>query len=254
MQLDAVGIVAAAVFGLIIGSFLNVVIARLPARRSLLRPASACPGCGVAVGWRDNIPLLSFVMLRGRCRACTMPISWRYPVIEVTTAVLWVAAYTIFGISPHLAVAVVFLSTLVVITAIDLEHQIIPDLITLPGIAAGVVATLATGRITWAESLIGIAVGGGLFFAIILVSGGGMGGGDMKLGAMFGAFLGWKVTLLAIFVAVLLGGTLALGLLVTGRMRRKDPIPFGPFLAAGGAIGLLWGERIVQWYVTGFVS
>jgi leader peptidase (prepilin peptidase)/N-methyltransferase len=151
-------------------------------------------------------------------------------------------------------VAIVFLSTLVVITAIDLEHQIIPDVITLPGIAAGVVANLATARVAWVESLIGIAVGGGLFFSIIVVSGGGMGGGDMKLGAMFGAFLGWKVTLLAIFVGVLLGGTVAVALLVTGHMRRKDPIPFGPFLAVGGALGLLWGERVVEWYVRGFIS
>ena len=254
MQVDAVGIVAAAVFGLIVGSFLNVVIARLPARRSLWRPASACPGCGVAIAWRDNIPVLSFVMLRGRCRECAIAISWRYPAAELVTALLWGAAYTIFGVSQQLVVAIVFLSTLVVITAIDLEHQIIPDLITLPGIAAGVVANLATRQVAWLESLIGIVIGGGLFFIVILASGGGMGGGDMKLGAMFGAFLGWKVTLLAIFVAVLLGGTLALILLVSGRMRRKDPIPFGPFLAVGGAIGLLWGERIVRWYVSGFAG
>ena len=243
-----------AVFGLIVGSFLNVVAARLPAHRSVLRPASACPGCGAPIKWRDNIPVLSFLMLRGRCRACGMAISWRYPATEVATAILWVVAYRIFGPSPHLAVAIVFLSTLVVITAIDLEHQIIPDVITLPGIVGGLVVNLATARVLWVESLLGVAVGGGLFFLIILISGGGMGGGDMKLGAMFGAFLGWKVTLLAIFVAVLIGGTLALALLLTGQMRRKDPLPFGPFLALGGAVGLLWGDRIVQWYVRGFIA
>ena len=172
----------------------------------------------------------------------------------MATAILWAVAYGVFGLSLHLAVAIVFLSTLVAITAIDLEHQIIPDVITLPGIAAGIVANLATGRVVWSESLIGVALGGGLFFSIILISGGGMGGGDMKLAAMFGAFLGWKVTLLSLFVGVLLGGLLALALLVTGQMRRKDPIPFGPFLAFGGAIGLLWGAQIVEWYVRGFIN
>lgn len=245
-------VLAVGLFGLCIGSFLNVVVARLPERRSLWTPESACPGCGAAIAWHDNVPVLSFVALRGRCRACGTAIAWRYPVVELTTAALWVIADLRYGLSVDLAIALLFLSALVAITAIDLERRIIPDLITLPGLLAGFVANLATGRVSWSDSLIGIAFGGGLFLAIILVSGGGMGGGDMKLGAMFGAFLGWKVTLLAIFIAVVLGGALAVALLASGRMRRKDPIPFGPFLAPGGAIGLLWGERIVQWYVSGF--
>ena len=219
---EAVILVTVGVFGLVIGSFLNVVIVRLPAHRSLWRPGSACPGCGTAITWRDNIPVVSFVLLRGRCRACAMKISWRYPLTELATAVLWMIAYAVFGFSSRFPVAIVFLSALVVITVIDLTHQIIPDVITLPGILAGFLANLATGWVSLAESLIGIAVGGGLF--------------------------------LAIFVAVLLGGTLAVGLLVTRRMRRKDPIPFGPFLALGGAVGLLWGDRIVQWYVSGFIQ
>jgi leader peptidase (prepilin peptidase)/N-methyltransferase len=126
--------------------------------------------------------------------------------------------------------------------------------ITLPGIVAGVLANLVTGRVTWLDSLIGIVTGGGVFLVIILASGGGMGGGDMKLGAMLGAFLGWKVALAAIFIAVVVGGALAIVLMATGIRGRKDPIPFGPFLAAGGTIGLLWGEPIVRWYLGGFLG
>ena len=240
--------------GLAIGSFLNVVIARLPERRSLWGPRSACPGCGAAIAWRDNVPLLSFVALRGRCRACAMRISWRYPVVEALTAALFLLAFRVFGPTVDLVVAVVLLGALVAITAIDLQHQIIPDVITLPGIVAGFLANLAGGRVSWLDSLIGVLLGGGVFLVIILVSGGGMGGGDMKLGAMLGAFLGWKVVLVALFVAVVLGGALAIALLTTGMRRRKDAIPFGPFLALGGVIGLFWGERLARWYVSGFAG
>jgi leader peptidase (prepilin peptidase)/N-methyltransferase len=247
-------IAAFVVAGLVIGSFLNVVIARLPERRSLWGPRSACPGCGALIAWHDNLPVLSFLALRGRCRACDMSIAWRYPIVEAVTAVLFAGAYVRFGLTPALGHALLLLTLLVAITAIDLEHQIIPDLISLPGIVAGFVVGVTTGRVGWLDSLVGIAVGGGLFFLIIVASGGGMGGGDMKLGAMLGAFLGWPVTLLAVFVAVLLGGTLAIALLASGRRGRKDAIPFGPFLAAGGVAGLFWGTDIVAWYVRGFLA
>jgi leader peptidase (prepilin peptidase)/N-methyltransferase len=244
----------ALVAGLLIGSFLNVVIARVPERRSLWTPRSACPGCGAAIAWHDNIPIVSFVALRGRCRACAIAIPWRYPTVELVTGLLFVAAALAFGPTLDAAVAAALLAGLVAITAIDLERQIIPDVISLPGILAGVLANLATGRVSWRESIIGIVVGGGLFLVIIVVSGGGMGAGDMKLGAMLGAFLGWKVVLLSIFVAVVLGGALAVALMASGLRGRKDPIPFGPFLAAGGAAGLFWGERVVGWYLGGFVA
>lgn len=259
MEADTTALVAVILFGLVVGSFVNVVIARLPARRSLWNPGSSCPGCGIAIAWHDNVPVLSFVVLRGRCRACGMRISWRYPIVEVTTAALWVAAFLRFGPSADFAVAVIFLTSLVAITIIDLDHQIIPDRITLPGILAGFVANLVTGRVPWVDSLLGIALGGGLFFAIIVASAKvmrreGMGGGDMKLAAMFGAFLGWKVMLVALFVAVFIGGVFAAILLMSQRVRRKDPIPFGPFLAVGAAVALLWGVRIIEWYLAGFAG
>jgi leader peptidase (prepilin peptidase)/N-methyltransferase len=244
--------VAAVLIGLVIGSFLNVVIARVPERRSLVHPRSSCPGCGTMIAWYDNIPILSFLALRGRCRACAMPIPWRYPLVEAVTGALFLAAYAAFGPTLDAAVAAVLLAALVAITVIDLQCQIIPDVISLPGILAGCLANVATGRVPWVDSLLGIVVGGGLFMVIILASGGGMGGGDMKLGAMLGAFLGWKVVLVAVFAAVILGGSLALGLLASGKRGRKDPIPFGPFLAAGGAAGLFYGERVVRWYLGGF--
>ena len=159
----------------------------------------------------------SFIALRGRCRACGMAIPWRYPVVEAGTAAAFVLAYLRFGATANFLVAAGLLAMLIAIAAIDLAHQIIPDVITLPGILAGLLVNLGTGRLPWLEPVVGILVGGGLFFLIIVASGGGMGGGDMKLGAMLGAFLGWKVMLFALFVGVLLGGALALLLIQIGR-------------------------------------
>jgi leader peptidase (prepilin peptidase) / N-methyltransferase len=242
----------AVIFGFLVGSFLNVVIVRLPEGRSLVDPGSACGACGTAIAWHDNVPLLSFVALRGRCRACGIAIPWRYPVVEAATGALFGLATLRFGATPELAIALVLLALLVVITGIDLRHQIIPDVITLPGIGIGLVANLATGRLPWLDPVLGVAVGGGIFFVIILASRGGMGGGDMKLGAMLGAFLGWQVTLLSILLSVLLGGAIALVLLASGLRGRKEPIPFGPFLSLGGAIGLFWGDDLLHWYLAAF--
>lgn len=250
-------VAAFVVAGLLIGSFLNVVIARVPEGRSIWRPGSACPGCGSGIAWHDNVPLLSFAALRGRCRACGMSIPWRYPLVEAATGALFGAAGLAFGPTLHAAVAAALLATLLAITMIDLEHQIIPDVISLPAILAGFLANLATGRVSWLDSLLGILIGGGTFLAIALLGSwwagqDAMGGGDIKLAAMLGAFLGWKVLLLSLFVSVVGGGILAATLMGTGRRGRKDPLPFGPFLAAGGAVGLLWGERMVRWYLNAF--
>jgi leader peptidase (prepilin peptidase) / N-methyltransferase len=241
------------ILGLVVGSFLNVVIARLPDRRSLWAPASACPGCGNAIAWHDNVPLVSFIALRGRCRACAAPISWRYPIVEGATAILFGVAWIVFGGSlVDFTVAAALLAALVAVTAIDLRYQIIPDAITLPGVLAGLVASVASHRVSWMESAGGILLGAGLFVAVIVLSRGGMGGGDLKLGARLGAFLGWKAIIVALFIAVVLGGVSAIALLASGRLARKDAIPFGPFLAVGGAMALFWGNAIVAWYLGGF--
>lgn len=240
-------------FGLCVGSFLNVVIARLPEGRSILTPRSACPRCGAPIRWHDNVPLVSFAVLGGRCRGCGAAISWRYPAVEAVTGGLFLLAFLRRGLTVDLAGALLLLGALVAITGIDLDHQIIPDVITLPGIAVGLGFGLATGHPPWLASLIGAAVGGGLFFLIIVASGGGMGGGDMKLGAMLGAFLGWRLLLAGVMVAVLTGGIVAIALLALRRRGRKDAIPFGPYLALGGAVALLWGEGIIEWYLTAFL-
>lgn len=247
-------VAAIAALGLVVGSFLNVVVARLPHRRSLWGPRSACPACGAAIAWHDNIPVLSFVALRGRCRACEAPIAWRYPLIEALTAGTFALAHLVLGLSPALVPALLLLAALIAITFIDLEHQLIPDAITLPGVVTGLVANVATGAVPWLDSVIGAIVAGGVFFAIIVASGGGMGGGDMKLGAMLGSFLGWQLTIVALFLAVVAGGGGALAVLSTGKKGRKDPIPFGPFLALGGAAALLWGRSLMAWYFDVFVS
>ena len=245
---------AVAVFGLVVGSFLNVVIARLPAGRSLWGPRSACPTCAAVIAWHDNIPVLSFIALGARCRACDARIAWRYPVVEIATAILFLAAYLRFGLSLDLVWVMALLASLVAITGIDVDHQIIPDVITLPGIVAGALANLAVPGRSIVDSLLGIGLGGGIFLAIILVSGGGMGGGDMKLGAMLGAFLGWRLALIAFFVAVVVGGLVAVAVLAAGRKGRKEPIPFGPFLATGGAVALFWGQGLLTWYLTAFAG
>jgi leader peptidase (prepilin peptidase)/N-methyltransferase len=240
------------VLGLLIGSFLNVVIARVPEGRSVWGPRSTCPGCGTLIAWYDNIPVVSFLALRGRCRTCGMTISARYPLVEIATAGAFVIAFHRADSMVEFAVHAVLVAALIAITAIDLRYQIIPDVITLPGIVLGVLANVVTDRVSWLESLIGIAVGGGIFFVIILVTGGGMGGGDMKLGAMLGAFLGWKSGLLALLLGVLAGGAVAVILLLLGRKGRKEAIPFGPYLALGGAIAAFWGDQIIAWYLSRF--
>jgi len=239
---------------LLIGSFLNVVVSRLPEHRSLWRPRSACPACGALIVWHDNVPLVSFLALRGRCRSCGIRIPWRYPIVEAATGVLFAAAYVAFGPTAKFIVAALFLALLVAITAIDLERRVIPDLLSIPGTVAGLLANVATERLPLSDSVLGIVIGSGLFLAIILVRPDGMGGGDMKLGALLGAFLGWKVALLAIFLAVVVGGAVAALLMATGLRGRKDAIPFGPFLAAGGAAALFWGEGVIRWYLGGFAG
>jgi leader peptidase (prepilin peptidase)/N-methyltransferase len=238
--------------GLVVGSFLNVVIARVPEGRSIWRPRSACPACGTTIAWHDNVPVLSFLALRGRCRACAIPIPWRYPIVEAATAGAFALAWARHGATADFLLAAAVLAALIAITAIDLQHQIIPDVITLPGIVGGFIGAVATGRVRWLDALIGVVVCGGLFLVIIVASGGGMGGGDMKLGAMLGAVLGWQVGLLAVLIGVLAGGAVAVALLALGRRGRKEAIPFGPFLALGGAVGLLWGQSLLAWYLSRF--
>jgi len=242
-----------ALFGLVVGSFCNVCIHRLPQEESIVVPRSRCPRCRTPIRALDNIPLLSFVWLRGRCRNCGVAISWRYPLVEAVTAGLFVAALLAFGPTPRALVAAILLAALVVVTFIDLDHQVIPDEVTLTGLPVGVLASLLTGRPPFTEALVAalggagalylLAVYGELFFKREV-----LGGGDLKLAAMLGAFLGGRHLALAFFLASLLGGLVGGLLLATGRAGRGALLPFGPFLAFGAAGALFFGDALWAWY------
>jgi len=238
----------ALVLGLLIGSFLNVCIHRLPLNESIVLSRSRCPDCRHPIPWYDNIPLLSFVILRGRCRHCGRSISLRYPLVEFLNGLGYLLLVWRFGVSPAIGVYALLFSSLLVVTFIDLDHQIIPDRITLPGMIIGLVTSAVVLPITFLNSILGLLLGGGLFYIVAAVSRGGMGGGDIKLMAMIGAFLGWKLALLTIFIGALTGSFVGLFLMAFKGKGRKYPVPFGPFLSLGAVICLFQGAVIWNWY------
>ena len=235
-------------FGLIIGSFLNVCIYRIPKGKSIVNPPSSCPGCNSQITPVHNIPVLSYIFLRGRCAYCGTKISPIYPAIELLNAVTYIMVAAKFGFDEKSALIMALMSVFIVVTFIDLEHKIIPDGITIPGIALGLLLGPLVFKISFINSLLGVVVGGGLFFLIAVVSRGGMGGGDIKLIAMMGGFIGWKAVLLTIFMGSAFGATVGIGLMVFKGMHRKTPIPFGPFLVAGAVAAIFWGGGILEWY------
>lgn len=242
------------VIGLCIGSFLNVCIRRLPLEESIVLPPSHCPGCKTPIRVYDNIPILSFLLLRGRCRDCGERISWRYPLVEALTAGLLWLLYATHGAGPQLVIYGAFVAALVVITFIDIDYQIIPDAISLPGIPIGIaVAALGYGP-DLRDSLIGVLIGGGILYAVAvgyltLTGREGMGGGDIKLLAMIGAFLGWHGTLVTLMVGSFAGSVFGIALMVFSGADSKVPFAFGPFLTVGALIALFWGESILTWYL-----
>ena len=240
-------------FGLIIGSFCNVVIYRLPQGKSIVTPGSQCRSCGSPIRPWDNIPLLSYFLLRGRCRFCKEPISTRYPTIECISGMLFVLLYLKFGLSMTFSVYAFLTSALLIVALIDLDHRIIPNIITLPGMAVGVGLSMGVLPITPLASLFGLMIGGAIFYLIALVSKGGMGGGDIKLIAMIGAFLGLQGGLFTIFASALLGSVVGLMLMLLGKRGRKDRVPFGPFLSFGAILFMLCGDGLIQWYLNLFV-
>ncbi len=247
-------VVVAFLFGLVVGSFLNVCIHRLPREESLVFPGSHCPACGAPIRPWDNIPLLSFLILRGRCRACRAPISWRYPLVEGLTGILFALTVARFGVSPVGGVLLVFLSALVAATFIDLDHQIIPNAITLPGIPLGLLAGLFLGGPPILDRVIGMLAGAGFLYLVLYYGGvvygqDAMGEGDLNLVAMVGAFLGWRAVILTILIGCLSGAGVGVGLIVLRRVGRRQHMPFGPFLALGAVVALFWGETLIVWYL-----
>jgi leader peptidase (prepilin peptidase)/N-methyltransferase len=241
-------------FGSLVGSFLNVCIHRLPREESIVFPGSRCPACHIAIRPWDNIPILSFLLLRGRCRACGHPIAWRYPLVEGLTALLFAATVSRFGVTPLAATLLVFVAALTVITFIDLDHQIIPNIITLPGIPLGILAGLVLGEPPLLDRIIGALAGAGFLYLVLFYGSAfygqdAMGEGDLNLIAMVGAFLGWKAVALTTLLACLFGSAVGLALIALRRLGRRQHIPFGPFLSLGAVVALFWGEELITWYL-----
>jgi leader peptidase (prepilin peptidase)/N-methyltransferase len=242
------------IFGAMVGSFLNVCICRLPKEESIIWPGSHCPHCKNPIKFYNNIPLLSYLLLKGRCRYCDASISIQYPIVEAITALSSLFLFMSFGVSLTFIYYFSFVAALIVITVIDLYHQIIPDVISLPGIGVGLLASLFIPQITFFNSLIGVLLGGGSLFLVATVyqwlfKREGMGGGDVKLLAMIGAFLGWKAVILTILLGSLIGSVVGIVIMILKGKDFKYAIPFGPFLSLGAVIALFWGESLIRWYL-----
>src|SRR5687768_14827382 len=243
-----------ALAGLVVGSFLNVCIYRLPKHESIVWPGSHCTACDRPLAWFENIPVGSWLALRGRCRTCGKRISAVYPLVELTTGVVFAGGVLIYGLSPLLFVRLAFACALIVLFVIDLQHRILPNVITLPGIGAGFLASLFLPP-GWLSSLIGILAGGGVLFGIAEVyyrtrGQEGLGMGDVKMLAMIGAFLGWPLMLLTLVLASFAGSLVGVTLLATGRGTMQAALPFGTFLALGALVSAVTGDVMLAWYLS----
>lgn len=253
-QNDLLLIIVSFMFGTMIGSFLNVVILRLPQPgTSIVFPASHCPNCKTPLHWYENIPILSFTFLRGKCAHCRAPISIQYPTVELLTGLVAAAVVASYGLSPAAAGYFIFSAALITIIWIDIHHQIIPDVISIPGIAVGFCFSFISPLLSWQDSLIGLLVGGGVFYAIsysyyMIRKQEGLGGGDIKLLAMLGAFLGWQSLFFIIFASSLTGSVVGLIAMRSQKKGGSTRIPFGPFLAISGLAYLFFHPTIHHFF------
>jgi len=247
-------------FGLVIGSFLNVVIYRLPRQVPFLKGRSVCPHCNAQLKWYHNIPALSFALLRGRCAFCRGRISYRYPTVEIINALFYVYFYWQFGFSLNFGIFAFLASALLVIFFIDLDFQMIPDVITLPGIALGLAVSLLPGGIGPVGALIGLLVGGGALYLIAMLGDWlfkkeSMGGGDVKMAAMLGAFLGWQKIILIFISSAVIGLVVSLVIMIfSARVRETRVVPFGPFLATAAMLSIVYGDQLISLYLTNVVG
>jgi leader peptidase (prepilin peptidase)/N-methyltransferase len=242
-------------FGLIFGSFLNVCIHRLPRGESVVWPGSKCPRCQALLKPQDNIPVVGYVMLKGRCRSCGNPISPRYPLVELLTMGVFVAAYLLYPV-PLAVQRIAFGCAMIVLFFVDLEHHRLPNEITLPGIVVGFACSFFMPP-GWVSSLIGIVVGGGSLWLVgelwfLIRHEEGMGFGDVKMLAMIGAFLGWELMLATLFVSTILGSIIGVAMIAMKRGNLKTALPFGCFLAIAAMLASVGGARAVQWYLSLF--
>jgi leader peptidase (prepilin peptidase)/N-methyltransferase len=245
------------IFGAAIGSFLNVCIFRLPAKTSIIKPPSQCPYCHHAIRYRDNIPIISFVILGGRCRDCRSRISWRYPLVEFITAVFSLLLFLKFGLSLNFFIFFIFTAVLIVIAFIDLDHQIIPDILTLPGIPIFFMAAVFVVNVPWLEALLGLLIGGGVLYIIalsyeLISKREGMGGGDIKLLAMIGGFLGWKSLIFILLFSSSAGAIIGIAAMIINKKDMKYAVPFGPFLSAAAVAYIFWGNAFMSLLSSGY--
>lgn len=239
--------------GLMLGSFMNVCIYRLPRGLSPVRPRSGCPKCGHMIAWYENVPVVSYLVLRGRCRKCRAPISPMYPIVEFITGAVFLAGYLYYGPSALLIVRLAFAWAMIALFVIDYQHQILPNVITVPGIVIGILANVLAGP-GWGASIIGAAVGAGSLYAIAEIyyrvrHEEGLGMGDVKMLGMIGAFLGWKLVLLTLVISSFLGSIIGVFVLVSRKESLKYAMPFGTFLAVGALVASVVGDAILDWYL-----
>jgi leader peptidase (prepilin peptidase)/N-methyltransferase len=241
------------VLGTLLGSFVNVCIYRLPQRLSIIFPGSHCPSCQEALRPWQNIPLLSYVLLGGRCATCKTTISLCYPLVELCNGLLYIFLYYQYHLSVQGLVFALLTTALLIVSCIDLVYMIIPDVITLPGIVVGLCTSLWLTPVGVGNAVLGVLLGGGLFLlmavlSVVILQREGMGGGDIKLIAMIGAFLGWHAVFVTIFLGAVLGALVGIILMLVRLKGRKEPLPFGPFLALGAFLAMVWGDTMLTWY------
>lgn len=258
MNMDFVFCLFSVLFGLCLGSFANVCIYRIPRNKSIVRPGSSCPHCGSKIRFFDNIPVISYLFLLGRCRQCRGFIPWRYPLVEILMALLSLAIFIRFGFHLQYLLWVLFAGTLMTLSFIDFDHKILPDVLTLPGIAVGWLLSFLPGGISWTDSLIGLLAGGGSLYLVAAVyeritGREGLGGGDIKLLAMIGAWMGWRSLPLIVLMSSLSGAVIGSVFILVGGKGARAQIPFGPFLSLGALSHLFFGRQISTWYFGLFV-
>lgn len=243
--------------GLLIGSFLNVCIYRIPRKESVIRPGSRCPVCRTRLSPQELVPVLSYIFLRGRCRYCNQPIPWRYPAVELLTALLICMAYKHYGTGFAAIYYTLLICILIAAAAIDIEHMIIPDGLLLTGCSAALLFNILGVGISFADGMLGFILGGGMLALIAVASffifdKEGLGGGDIKLAATIGLYLGWRLTALTLVLSVYAGGLTGLLLMILKIKKRGEYIAYGPFLAVGSLIAMFYGEAIINWYLSSF--
>ncbi|SJZ86260.1 prepilin peptidase [Selenihalanaerobacter shriftii] len=238
------------IYGLLIGSFLNVVIYRLPNDESIIFPRSSCPECNTKLGIIDLIPVISFLINKGRCRYCETKISYQYPIVEILTGILLSMLFMYYQFSAKFWMYSFLVSLLIICTFIDFRHKIIPNKITYPGIIIGLILSLLFNHISFKSALLGMVITGGTLLLIAILTKGGLGIGDVKFVAMIGTYLGTSYTLMGVFIGSFVGSILGISLIGLGIKGRKDSIPFGPLIAMGTILMMLWGHKIIAWYVS----